>query len=147
MLYSQNKILTFFATLRHQMVSKHSETNFIKFLSFRAFYWCIKLCSKAEIKFWPFSPSSATRWRFSKISTSKSSCFLNFKFSGIFHFSGTFPNLHPTQKNFVAIGRVKNSTCTGQVFIDFQYYNDLEWFFEKIKKSPLKILRRWYFFD
>ena len=27
---------------------------------------------------------------------------------------------------FVSIGRVKNSTCTAQVFIDFHYYNDLE---------------------
>ena len=27
---------------------------------------------------------------------------------------------------FVSIGRVKNSTCTAQVFIDFHYYNDPE---------------------
>ena len=36
-------------------------------------------------------------------------------------------HLGPTQKFFgISIGRVKNSTCTGQVFIDFYYYNDLE---------------------
>ena len=29
---------------------------------------------------------------------------------------------------FVSIGRVKNSTFTRQVFIDFHYYNDLELF-------------------
>ena len=49
--------------------------------------------------------------------------FKNFKF---------VQHLQPTQKFFgdifVSIGRVKNSTC------DFYYYNDLEWFFEKIKK-------------
>ena len=111
MLYRQNKILTFFVTLRHQVVSKNSETNFIEFLSFKAFHWCIKLCSKAEIKFWPFPPPSATRSRFSKISTSnsaflgsitleptKSRCFLNLKFSEIFHFSGTFPKLSSTTR-------------------------------------------------
>ena len=32
---------------------------------------------------------------------------------------------------FVSLGRVKNSTCTGQIFIVFHYYDDLEWFFEK----------------
>ena len=52
---------------------------------------------------------------------------------------------------FVSIGRVKNSTCTGQVFINFHSYNNLEWFFEKIENFTfllkMKILRRLYFFD
>ena len=47
--------------------------------------------------------------------------FENFKF---------LRNLQPTQnyflKIFLSIGRVKNSSCTGLVFIDFHKYNDLE---------------------
>ena len=57
--------------------------------------------------------------------------------------------LQPTQEFlgnfFVSIGRVKNFTCTEQLFIDFHYYNDLEGFFENIKKFTfllkVKILR------
>ena len=52
---------------------------------------------------------------------------------------------------FVSIGRVKSFTWTEQIFIDFHYYNDQEWFFENIKKFTfllkVKFLRRWYFFD
>ena len=80
--------------------------NSVEFHSSRAFDWYIKLCSKEKIKFWPFSPPSATRWRFSKILSSNSAflgsiyprtdkktrCFLHLKFSEISHFSGIFPN-------------------------------------------------------
>ena len=62
--------------------------------------------------------------------------------------------IQPTQKFFgnffFSIGRVKNSTCTGQVFIDFHYHTDLEWFLQRIKKftflPKVNILRRWSFF-
>ena len=55
------------------------------------------------------------------------------------------------KKNLRIHSRVKKYTCTNQVFVDFHYYSDLEWFLEEYKKFTflfeVKILRRWYVFD
>ena len=57
----------------NQVDSKHFKTYQFEIHSSRAFDWYIKLCSYVKIKFWPFMPPSATRWRLSRILTSKSS--------------------------------------------------------------------------